>query len=162
MKIRLGSYRVFAVGIIIGLLAAALQAYFSVQPPVAFGLAFVGHPNNLFGWIINHVPGVDFPLREAFLIYPPLTIIGVFIGSSIAALRNKELKLKPGPVRNRFSAFILGFIVINLGLLWDCDIRTALLVGYGSVLGVVGLVSIVIGVILATSYIRYRVTRGAA
>ena len=161
MKIKLGTYRLFAVGIIMGLLAAATQAYFfEVQPPPGYGLAFVGHPNNLFSWAINNIPWVNFPLQDAFLIYPPLTIIGVFIGSSIAAARNKELKLRPGPVRNRFLAVILGFLVINFGLLWDCDIRTALLVGYGSVMGIIALVFIAIGVIVATVYLRFRAKRG--
>lgn len=161
MKLNFGSYQVFIVGLIIGLLAAAIQAYFQVQPPVAFGLAFVGHPNNLFGWTVNHIPGINFPLREVFLIYPPLTIIGVFIGSSIAAARSKELRLRPGPVRNRFSAVILGFLVINFGLLWDCDVRTALLVGYGSIMGVIALIAIAIGVVLATLYLRSRARKAA-
>jgi hypothetical protein len=166
MKIKLGTYRLFVVGIVMGLLAAVVQAYtFDVQPPEGFGLAFVGHPNNLFNWIVNNIPWVNnwvsFPLHDAFLIYPPLTIIGVFIGSSIAAARSKELKLRPGPVRNKFTAILLGFLVINFGLLWDCDIRTALLVGYGSVLGIIALISIAAGVILATIYLRSRARKGA-
>ena len=143
-----------------GLLAAAVQAYFQVQPPVAYGIAFIGHPNNMFSWIINHVPWLNFPVREAFLLYPPLTVLGVFIGSSIAATRSKELRLRPGPVRSRFSAIILGFLVINFGLLFDCPIRTALLVGYGSVVGVIALISIAIGVVTATYYLRSRARRG--
>ena len=160
MKLKLGSYRVFVVGIIMGLLAAAIQAYFQVQPPEAYGIAFVGHPNNLFSWIINKIPWADFPIREAFILYPPLTVAGVLIGSSIAATRNKELRLRPGPVRNRFTAVVLGFLVINFGLLFDCPIRTALLVGYGSVIGVLALISIAIGVILATYYLRSRARKG--
>jgi hypothetical protein len=113
---------------------------------------------------VNNIPWVntlvDFPIQEAFLIYPPLTIAGVFIGSAIAAARSKELSLRPGPVRNRFSAILIGFLVINFGLLWDCDIRTSLLVGYGSVMGVIALISIALGVILATVYLRSRARRG--
>ena len=166
MKLKFGTNRLLVVGIIMGLSAAAIQAYaFDTQPLEAFGLAFVGHPNNLLSWIVNNIPWVntlvEFPLHEAFLIYPPLTIIGVFIGSYIAAARSKELKLRPGPVRNRFSAVLLGFLVVNFGLLWDCDIRTALLVGYGSVLGVIALIAIALGVIMATIYLRSRARKGA-
>ena len=161
MKLKLGSYRVFIVGIIMGLSAAAIQAYFEVQPPVAYGIAFIGHPNNLLTWTTNEFLGTNFPVREAFVLLPPLTVIGVFIGSSIAAVRSKELRLRPGPVRSRFSAVIFGFLVINLGLLWgSCPIRTGLLVGYGSVLAVIALASIAIGVILATVYLRSRARRG--
>lgn len=161
MKLKLGSYRVFIVGIIMGLSAAAIQAYFEVQPPVAYGIAFIGHPNNLLTWTTNEFLGTNFPVREAFVILPPLTVIGVFLGSGIAAARSKELRLRPGPVRSRFSAVIFGFLVINLGLLWgSCPIRTGLLVGYGSVLAVIALASIAIGVILATVYLRSRARRG--
>jgi len=161
MKLKLGSYRVFIVGIIMGLSAAAIQAYFEVQPPVAYGIAFIGHPNNLLTWTTNEFLGTNFPVREAFILLPPLTVIGVLIGSSIAAVRSKELRLRPGPVRSRFSAVIFGFLVINLGLLWgSCPIRTGLLVGYGSVLAVIALASIAIGVILATAYLRSRARRG--
>ena len=166
MKIKLGSYRVFVVGLIMGLLAAAIQAYFfSPSAPEAFGLAFIGHPNNLFNWIVDNIPWintlVEFPVNEAFLIYPPLTIAGVFIGSYIAAARSKELSLRPGPVRNRFSAVIFGFLVVNFGLLWDCDIRTALLVGYGSILGIIALIFISLGVIIATLFLRSRARKAA-
>ena len=108
MKLKLGSYRVFIVGIIMGLSAAAIQAYFEVQPPVAYGIAFIGHPNNLLTWTTNEFLGTNFPVREAFILLPPLTVIGVFIGSGIAAARSKELRLRPGPVRSRFSAVIFG------------------------------------------------------
>jgi hypothetical protein len=161
MKLKLGSYRVFVIGLIMGLSAAALQAYFQVQPPVAYGISFVGHPNDLLIWITNTFNFTDWPQREVFAVYPILTVVGVFIGSFAAASRNNELALRPGPVRKRVSAVILGFLVINFGLLLGaCPIRVGLWVGYGSVLGVIALVAIVIGVILATVYIRSQAMKG--
>ena len=161
MKLKLGSYRVFVVGIIMGLSAAAIQAYFEVQPPVAYGIAFIGHPNNLLTWTTNEFLGTNFPVREAFILLPPLTVIGVFIGSYVAAYRNKELGWRPGPVRKKFAAVMFGFLVVNFGLLWGaCPIRTTLLVSYGNVMAVIALFSIAVGVILACLYIRLRVKKG--
>ena len=52
-------------------------------------------------------------------------------------------------------AILFGFLVANFGLIVGaCPIRTALLVGYGSVLGVIMLVSIIGGVFLATLHLR--------
>jgi hypothetical protein len=162
MKLSLGSYRVFVVGAVMGLAAAAIQAFFKVQPPEAYGISMTGHPSDLFSWIVNHVLKTSWPIREEFLIYPCLTIVGIFVGSSIAASRNKELRFQPGPVRKKFAAVIFGFLVANFGLLLgSCDMRCSLLIAYGSVLGVIGLASIAVGIILAIIYIRSRARKGA-
>ncbi len=144
-----------------GLLAAAIQGYFEVQPPVAYGISFLGHPKDIINWTTNNLLGTNFPIANAFIIFPALTVIGVFMGSSVAAYRNTELKWRPGPVRRSFAAFMLGFLVVNFGLVWGaCPIRTGLLVSYGSVLAVIALASIVIGVVLATVYIRLIARKG--
>ncbi len=164
MKLKLGSYRVFVIGIIMGLSAAALQAFFLDKP--ADGISFIGHPADLLNWIANHLFGTSWPVQEDFAVtasvaIPILTVVGVFIGSYIAARRSKELRLRPGPVGRRFSAVIFGFLVINFGmLLGSCPIRVGLMVGDGGVLAVIALTSIVAGVILATVYIRSRAGRG--
>jgi hypothetical protein len=142
-----------------GVSAAAIQAFLQVQPPVAYGINFIGHPRDLITWVINNIFGTDLASSGAFLIYPALTVIGVFIGSFMAANRNNELKLRPGPVINRFKAAMYGFLLVNLGLLWTCPIRTALLISYGSITALVVLICIIVGVILAVKYIRYRVKR---
>lgn len=161
MKFKLGYNRLLVIGIVMGLLAAAAQAFFQVQPPVANGISFLGHPREMLNWVVNRLFETDWPVTRAFLIYPPLTVIGVLIGSFIAAGRNKELKLRPGPVRKKVLAAIFGFLVANFGLLWGaCDMRTALLVSYGSVLAVIALVSIVIGVALAGFYMQNSAKKG--
>lgn len=163
MKFKLGYNRMLVIGIIMGLLAAAAQAYFQVQPPVANGISFLGHPRELLNWIVNELFEANWPITKAFLLYPPLTVIGVFIGSFVAASRNKEFRLRPGPVRKKVLAAIFGFLVANFGLLWGaCDMRTALLVSYGSVLAVIALVSIIIGVILAGLYMQYTARKGTS
>lgn len=161
MKFKLGSYKVFVIGIIMGLGAALIQAYFKVQPPEAYGISFIGHPNDLFTWLSNKLVGTDWPIRDVFLVYPALTVVGVIIGSMAAASRNKELRLQPGPIRKKFLAVIFGFLIANFGLLWgSCPIRTALLIGYGSGIAVIAMLSIVAGVMLAIFYIRLRARRG--
>ncbi|RJO61847.1 MAG: cytochrome C [Dehalococcoidia bacterium] len=161
MKLRLGSNRIFVIGIIMGLGAALVQAYFKVQPPEAYGISFIGHPNDLFAWLTNKFAGTNWPVRDVFVIYPALTVIGVLLGSIAAASRNKEFRIQTGPVRKGFLAIIFGFLVVNLGLLWgSCPIRTALLVGYGNGMAVLALLSMAAGVMLAVTYIRFKAKKG--
>jgi hypothetical protein len=157
LKLKLGFNWALVTGLVMGLSAAAAQAFFKVQPPVADGISFLGHPTYLLKWLMNNMLGTDWYISKAFVVFPALTVVGVIIGSFTAAYRNKELKLRPGPVKQRFLAVIYGFMVINFGLLWgSCPIRTALLVSYGSALAVIALASIVMGVILACVYLRLR------
>jgi hypothetical protein len=161
VKLSFGYNRLLVIGIVMGFLAAVLQALFQLQPPVANGLSFLGHPRDLLNWVVNKAFNANWPVTKAFLIYPPLTVVGVVLGSFIAAARNKEFKLKPGPVRKKMMAVIFGFLVANFGLLWGaCDMRTALLVSYGSVLAVVALVSIFAGVFLAAMYMQNSAKKG--
>ncbi len=161
MKLKLGTNRIFVIGIIMGLGAAIIQAYFKVQPPEAYGISFIGHPNDLFAWLTNKFAGTNWPVRDVFVKYPALTVVGVLIGSIAAASRNKEFRIQPGPVRKGFLAVIFGFLIVNFGLLWgSCPIRTALLIGYGSGMAVLALLSIAAGVMLAVTYIRFKAKRG--
>jgi hypothetical protein len=161
MKAWFRGNRVFVIGTIMGLGAAAVQAYFEVQPPVAYGISFIGHPNDLFAWLTNKFAGTNWPVRDVFIVFPALTVLGVFIGSLAAATRNGEFRLQPGPVRKKFLAIIFGFLIANLGLLWgSCPIRTALLVGYGSAVALLALISIAAGVMLAVVYIRIKAKKG--
>lgn len=158
MKIKF--WLTFITGLIMGVSAAAVQAYFQVQPPAAYGICLLGHPSILTKWLMNNVLGTDLAITAVFVVFPSLLVIGVFIGSYVAAYRNKELGWRPGPVRNRYMAVMFGFLVVNFGLLWGaCPIRTGLLVSYGRVMAVIALVSIAVGVILACLYIRSRVKK---
>jgi Sulphur transport len=161
MKLSFGYNRLLVIGIVMGFLAAVLQALFQLQPPVANGLSFIGHPRELLNWVVDKAFHVNWPVTRAFLVYPPLTVIGVVGGAFIAAERNKEFRMRPGPVRKKMMAAIFGFLVANFGLLWGaCDMRTALLVSYGSVLAVVALISIVTGVFLAAMYMQHSAKKG--
>lgn len=160
MAFKLSSYKVMAVGVVMGLAAAAVQAYLKVQPE-ANGISFIGHPADLLDWMTNKL-GTNWPVKPSFLVYPALTVVGVLIGSLAAASRHKELRIQPGPVRKKFAAVIFGFLIANFGLLLgSCPIRASLLVAYGSGLAAVGLAAIVGGVIIAIVYSRIKAKKGA-
>jgi hypothetical protein len=160
MKFNLGLHVIFITGIVMGVLAAAAQAFFEVQPPVAFGICLLGHPSIMTKWLMNNVLGTDFTITAVFVAFPTLLVFGLFIGSYVAAYRNKEQEWRPGPVRNKYMAVTFGFLVASFGMLWGaCPIRTGLLLSYGSIMAVIALASIVVGVILACMYVRLRVRK---
>lgn len=147
-------------GLVMGILAAVAQGYWGIQPPNAEGVCFVSHPSNLINWISNTLFATEFTVHDVFVAVPVLTPVGAILGSWIAAATHKEFKLRRGPVRDNFWAFILGFLVINFGLLWgSCPIRTGLLASYGMVFAWLVLVAIVLGVIASCEYIKWRTKR---
>jgi hypothetical protein len=147
-------------GLMMGILAAAAQGFFDVQPPVGEGVCAVSHPSNLVNWLSNNIFGTEFTIHGIFVIVPVLTSIGFIIGSAIAAIKNKEFKIRRGPVRENLLAFMFGFLIINFGLLWgSCPIRTAVLASYGMVFAMIILLTMVVGVIAACEYIKWKVRR---
>lgn len=157
---RLKVNMVFITGIVIGLCVAAIQALTELQKPVFYGVCLIGHPRDFVVSILNHIFKLNWPTAAIFAGIPTLLVIGIFVGSFLAASRNKESTLRPGPVRDSFKAALLGFLVVNFGLLWgSCPIRTGILMSYGSIVAVIAMISIIIGVILAIFYIRLRVKK---
>ena len=147
-------------GITMRLLAAAVQGYFVLQPPAGDGICGISHPANLVNWLVNSIFGTKFTIHTIFVTVPVMTSVGFVIGSFIAAVKNKEFKLRRGPVRDNVLAFILGFLIINFGLLWgSCPIRTAILASYGMVFAILMLGMIVLGVFAACLYIKWKVRR---
>lgn len=147
-------------GIAMGVLAAIAQGFFNVQPPVGAGVCGVSHPANLINWISNTLLGTEFTIHGIFVGVPVLTSVGFILGSTVAALKNKEFKFRKGPVRDSMFAFMLGFIIINFALLWgSCPIRTAILASYGMVWAMIVLLAIVAGVVAACEYIKWKVRR---
>lgn len=147
-------------GLTMGVLAAVVQGYFKVQPPAGDGICGISHPANLVNWTTNTLFGTTFTIHSIFVTVPVLTPIGFIVGSFIAAVRNKEFKFRPGPVRDNILAFILGFLVINFALLWgSCPIRTAVLSAYGMLFAIIIMACIVLGVVAACEYIKWKVRR---
>jgi hypothetical protein len=159
MKIKLNLNDVVITGLAIGIAAAAAQAFFGVQHPEAYGVCLIGHPSVLVKWLSNNLFNTHFPIGTSFVVYPSLLVVGILGGALISAIKSGELKngliSKPLATRRKYMAVLFGFLVANFGLIVGaCPIRTALLVGYGSVLGVIMLFSIIGGVFLATLYMR--------
>lgn len=159
MKLKLNLNYIVITGLTMGIAAAALQAFFGVQPPVAYGVCLIGHPSILVKWLMNNIFSTHLPIGTEFIVYPSMLVVGIVGGALIASLRSgelkNELKSKPIPAKGKYMALLFGFLVANFGLIVGaCPIRTALLVGYGSVLGVIMLVSIIGGVFLATLHLR--------
>jgi len=145
-------------GITLGVGAALVQAYFRVIPPVANGFCFVCHPRDLFNWLSNSIIATDWSVSATSMKYPVLTLVGVILGSFIAAITAKEFKNRPA--RERIRHFILGFVTVNFGLLLAaCPIRIVLQSAYGDPLGIVGWIGVIVGVVAATLILRHQALR---
>lgn len=147
-------------GLVLGLGAALVQAYFKVIPPLANGFCFVCHPRDLVNWISNALFHTGWDVSMVSLVFPVLTVVGVVLGSLTASARNGEFKLRPA--RHRVKNFVYGFLMINFGLLLAaCPIRIVLLSAYGDPVGLAGWLSIVLGVAAVTILVRFNARRSA-
>lgn len=160
LTFKISDYLALITGLVIGVLAAIEQGFFGIQPPVGQGVCLVSHPSNLINWILNHLFSSNFSVQSIYITIPTLLPVGIIAGSFIAANINKEFKIRHGPISNKFTAFILGCLVINFGLLWGgCPIGTALMGSYGAVLAMVVLIAIIGGAIVGTKYVAWSVKR---
>ncbi len=140
-------------GVIAGLLAVGVQVFFSVKPPPAYGLCMACHPRDMVNWLLNHLFGTRLELAPVSATVPLLTTVGLVIGASIAARRNREFRwLSLG---KRARSFLLGLLVMNAALIViGCPTRLLLLSAYGEVLAMVGVVGLVIGIVCGTWFLK--------
>lgn len=150
---------VFFAGLVLGLGAAAVQAYFKLIPPTAYGVCMVCHPKELVNWLADHLLNTRWGYSMASINAPILTVVGVAAGAFIAAVQHGEFHWRPA--RQPVLFFIFGFLMINFGLiLGSCPIRIVILSAYGSLMGVIGVVLIVLGVGLGILAMRWQAGRG--
>lgn len=135
--------------------AVAAGAFFEVRPPDAYGICMTCHGRDLVNWVSNDVFGTRLTVAPAALVFPLLTVVGVVIGGWMAARLTGEFRFrKPSkPLKSLFH----GMLVMNFGLLAaGCATRLALRLGAGDPLGATGFGAMVVGVVLATLWIRRR------
>ncbi len=152
------SQSVFFAGVVLGLGAATVQAYFNLIPPMAYGVCMVCHPKELINWLADHLLNTHWGYSMASLEAPIMTVVGVVLGASAAAFRHHEFKFRPA--RQPLVYFLFGFLMINFGLiLGSCPIRIVLLSAYGSIMGLVGWACVVIGVGVGIVAMRWNASR---
>lgn len=148
----------FRAGMVLGVGAALVQAYFKVIPPVAYGVCMVCHPRDFFNWTADHLLGFDWHYTIASTNWPLLTVIGVVLGAIAASAQHGELKLRPA--RQSWSFFLNGFLMMNFGLiLGSCPIRIVILSAYGDWTGIIGWSCVVIGVVATSALLRWHARR---
>ncbi len=116
----------FRAGLVLGVGAALVQAYFKVIPPLAYGVCMVCHPRDLFNWGADHLFNLNWHYSVASTNWPLLTVPGVLAGALVASAQHGELRLRPA--RQSWFFFLNGFLMMNFGLiLGSCPIRIVIL-----------------------------------
>src|SRR5581483_1848627 len=77
-------------GIAVAAVAAIAGEWLDVSPPAAYGLCSACHGRDLADWVLNHTEGTKLFVAQAGTSWPLLTVVGVVIGSLVAAKRNGE------------------------------------------------------------------------
>lgn len=148
----------FVAGLVMGGGAAFIQAYLQIIPPPAYGICMVCHPKDLLNWLADHLLGTNWGNTTVSVDVPVLTVVGIVLGALVAAWQHGEFRLEPP--REPFFHFMTGFLVINFGLiLGSCPIRIIIVSSYGSVIGILGYVSLVVGAVLGSMWLRQRARR---
>ncbi len=145
----------FQAGLVMGLGAALIQAYFQIIPPPAYGICMVCHPTDLLNWLADHLLGTTWGNVTVSVQAPVLTVVGIVLGALVAAKQHGEFHLEAA--REPLYHFITGFCVINFGLiLGSCPIRIIIVAGYGSLIGIVGYACMIVGVVAGSAWLRHR------
>jgi hypothetical protein len=146
-------------GAIIGFLAASLQQLASMTKPPAYGFCMACHGRDMINSVINPIAGTNLGIAGIVTTIPTLTIIGVLLGSFVAALIFKEFKVTKAKFNVTYiKMFILGLLVMNFALILSaCPVRVSLRVAHGDIIAIVGLVCIGIGAIIGTIVLERKV-----
>jgi hypothetical protein len=140
-------------GVAAGLLAVGVQVFFNVKPPPAYGICMACHPRDMVNWLSNHLLGTRWELAPVSATLPLLTTVGLVIGASFAARRNREFRwLSLG---KRARSFLLGLLVMNAALaVLGCPTRLLLLTAYGEILGLIGVIGLILGIVAGTLLLK--------
>jgi hypothetical protein len=157
---RLGRWARSAVvyGVVVGLLAVVVGEYLDVSPPAAYGLCSACHGRDLATWIVNHAEGKRLFVTAAGAGWPLLTVVGLVIGSFLAARRNREfssINLGGNVLQFGYGAVVMGAALFVGG----CPTRILIRTGYGDVAGLLALGGVAAGIVVATLSMRWVARR---
>jgi hypothetical protein len=144
-------------GIVVAVVAAVAGQYV-INPPAAYGLCSACHGRDLENWILNHVEGKKLFITSAGSHWPLFTVVGVVLGSTLAARRNGELRSIN--IGGNIPQFLLGGAVMCAALfVGGCPTRIVLRTGYGDVAAALTLGGIAAGIVVATLSMRWVARR---
>lgn len=155
-----GRFRVSGIqaGAVMALAAVAAGSFFQVRPPEAYGICMSCHGRDLVNWFLNDLLGTDLTVAVASLVFPVLTTVGVLVGAFIAAVVSGEFRFRMPS--KPLKSFGQGVLVMNLALLaGGCSTRLLLSTSAGDLLGLTGFAAMVLGVVLATFWLKRRALR---
>jgi len=145
-------------GVVMALVAVAAGEFFEVRPPDAYGICMACHGRDLFDWLVNHWSSARWTVSQASLVFPLLTTVGVLIGGFGAAVISGEFRWHRA--RKPLKSFAYGVLVMNSALLAaGCATRLLLRTAAGDLLGLSGFAAMVVGVVLATYWLRWKALR---
>jgi hypothetical protein len=144
---------VFYAGLCIGLLAVLAQAFLGYTWIGAYGVCTVGHSRDFMRWVLDNVIG----LEPTVYVVPLVTTFGIVLGSAFSSLTTKDLKIIHCSRVKFVTSMMLGFIVITFGLIAGaCPTRFFIMITYGDLYGLLGIIGYVIGIALAIRIIRWH------
>ena len=145
-------------GIVVGVLAVVVGQWGGVSPPAAYGLCSACHGRDLADWILNHTEHAGLFVTAAGAGWPLLTVVGVVLGSYLAARRNGEF----GSINIGANArqFLFGGVVMCAALfVGGCPTRIIIRSGFGDLAGVLALGGVATGIVAATLSMRWAARR---
>jgi len=145
-------------GIVVATLAVIVGEYLGVSPPAAYGLCSACHGRDLADWIVNHTEGKNLFVTGAGAGWPILTVVGLVVGSFVAARRNAEFSsINLGA---NVRQFLFGAVVMGAALfVGGCPTRIIIRTGYGDLAGLIALVGVAAGIVIATLSMRWAARR---
>ena len=145
-------------GILAALLAVVVGSVFDVRPPDAYGICMACHARDLVDWTLNAAAGTQLTVAPVSLVFPMLTPVGVLLGALLAARTHQEFRWQRP--EHPLKTFLYGVVVMNGALLaGGCSISLLLRTAAGETLGIIGFGGLAAGVILGTTWLRWRAAR---
>src|SRR5206468_7313573 len=124
----------------------------------AYGLCSACHGRDLADWVVNHTEGKSLFVTAAGAGWPLLTVVGLVIGSFLAARRNREyasINLGGNARQFAFGAVVMGAALFVGG----CRTRIIIRTGYGDLAGLLALGGVAAGIVMATLSMRWVARR---